>query len=428
MTLGNFLHNFINAKGPLDIILQWEINNEIMKDYMLIATSEKYHKNLIYPENLDIILGQKNTDFVSYFMSEKIFFLDNNILEMMLKNSSIDILYDYSIMLDTNYTSYIEMFLKKFNISKFKETSIFRTIDSLLKNNFNYDYTFYLLENYKNLFFSGKQIFTVSNPNHLALYENLYHLELFKNINHQIYINSNNIEFMISENEAKQRTDDLVNNLYSSTNKDELRLFIDMHQNITLILIGIWQIKFSSKASPKNKMKMLFEFVINKVGIYFERELIIAFKYFENSQSVGMLNKINVGGKQKDLLERIENIAWDFMVPRIMEFHINLNKEKSFFIPFFLSHDKKLKELIKLFNIRGILLHKGNNEYIPISDLNATQFFKERGLLECLERLKSEKVMTKRAKIREENINTNFEIINTEIEKLAQLLDCSIKK
>jgi hypothetical protein len=261
-------------------------------------------------------------------------------------------------MLDANYTSYIETFLKKFNASEFTEGKIYKTLDSLLKNNFNYDYTFYLLENYKNLFSSGKEMFTISNQKHLAVYENLYHLELFKSINQQSYINGNEIEFMISENEAKQRTDELINIFYKTNNKDKLKVFIDMHQNITLLLIGIWQIQFSSKASAKNKMKMVFEFVINKVGIYYERELITAFKYFENTQSVGMLNKINKGGNQEGLLERIENIAWDFLVPRVMEFQININKEKSFFIPLFLSHDKKLKELIRLFKIKGVLLNK----------------------------------------------------------------------
>ncbi len=266
-------------------------------------------------------------------------------------------------------------------------------------------------------------MFTISNPKHLAVYENLYYLELFKSINQQSYINGNEIEYMISENEAKQRTDELINIFYKTNNKDKLKVFIDMHQNITLLLIGIWQIQFSSKASAKNKMKMLFEFVINKLGIYYERELITAFKYFENTQSVGMLNKINKGGNQEGLLERIENIAWDFLVPRVMEFQININKEKSFYIPLFLSHDKKLKELIRLFKIKGVLLNKENMEYIPISDLNTTQFFEERGLLDSLERLKSEEVMAKRARVREENINNNYEIINTEIEKLTQLLD-----
>lgn len=75
----------------------------------------------------------------------------------MLQNSSVQIQYDYSIMLDTNYTSYIETFLKDFNKPNFSEGSIYKTLDTLLRNKFNYDYTYYLIENYKNLFSSGRK-------------------------------------------------------------------------------------------------------------------------------------------------------------------------------------------------------------------------------------------------------------------------------
>ncbi|MFZ7755622.1 hypothetical protein ACO1DG_05445 [Bacillus thuringiensis] len=423
MELGEFLYNLVHSEKPSEYILQWGMYNRITKDYRLIAVSEEYDKDAVYPKGLVNILNQKDTDFVPYFMSEKLFFLDTTIIQSMLQNSSVQIQYDYSIMLDTNYTSYIETFLKDFNKPNFSEGSIYKTLDTLLRNKFNYDYTYYLIENYKNLFSSGEKKFTISDSSHIALYENLYYLELFKSINHKEYINNNKIEFMISENEAKQKTDELINIIYNNINKDGLRIFIDMHQNITLLLIGIWQIKFSSKANAKNKMKKLFDFVRTKVGVYYERELIIALKYFEDAKSVGMLNKINKGSNQKRLLEKIENIAWDFLVPRVMEFQINVNKEKTFFVPFFLSHDKKLKDLIRMFKIKGILLHKGTKEFIPISELNTNKLFEEKGLLKSLEMLKSDEVMEERIRVMTENVNNNFEVIDNELKKLIQILD-----
>ncbi|MBL3847007.1 hypothetical protein V4483_22570 [Bacillus paranthracis] len=422
MELGEFLYNLVHSEKPSEYILQWGMYNQITKDYKLIAACEEYDKDVVYPKGLVNILNQKDTDFVPYFMTEKIFFLDTTIIQSMVQNSSVPIQYDYSIMLDTNYTSYIETFLKDFNKPNFSEGSIYKTLDTLLRNQFNYDYTYYLIENYKNLFSSGEKTFTISDSNHIALYENLYYLELFKSINHKEYINSNKIEFMISENEAKQKTDELISIIYNNT-KDGLRIFIDMHQNITLLLIGIWQVQFSSKASAKNKMKKLFDFVRTKVGVYYERELIIALKYFEDAKSVGMLNKINKGGNQKRLLEKIENIAWDFLVPRVMEFQININKEKSYFVPFFLSHDKKLKDLVRMFRIKGILLHKETKEFIPISELNTNKFFEEKGLLKSLEVLKSDKVMEERFRVMTKNLNNNFEIIDSELKKLTQILD-----
>ncbi|HHT7064693.1 TPA: hypothetical protein ACTZ2L_001145 [Bacillus cereus] len=218
MELGEFLYNLVHSEKPSEYILQWGMYNRITKDYRLIAVSKEYDKDAVYPKGLVNILNQKDTDFVPYFMSEKLFFLDTTIIQSMLQNSSVQIQYDYSIMLDTNYTSYIETFLKDFNKPNFSEGSIYKTLDTLLRNKFNYDYTYYLIENYKNLFSSGEKKFTISDSSHIALYENLYYLELFKSINHKEYINSNKIEFMISENEAKQKTDELINIIYNNIN------------------------------------------------------------------------------------------------------------------------------------------------------------------------------------------------------------------
>ncbi|WP_017762853.1 hypothetical protein [Bacillus thuringiensis] len=218
MELGEFLYNLVHSEKPSEYILQWGMYNRITKDYRLIAVSKEYDKDAVYPKGLVNILNQKDTDFVPYFMSEKLFFLDTTIIQSMLQNSSVQIQYDYSIMLDTNYTSYIETFLKDFNKPNFSEGSIYKTLDTLLRNKFNYDYTYYLIENYKNLFSSGEKKFAISDSSHIALYENLYYLELFKSINHKEYINSNKIEFMISENEAKQKTDELINIIYNNIN------------------------------------------------------------------------------------------------------------------------------------------------------------------------------------------------------------------
>ena len=121
MELGEFLYNLVHSEKPSEYILQWGMYNRITKDYRLIAVSKEYDKDAVYPKGLVNILNQKDTDFVPYFMSEKLFFLDTTIIQSMLQNSSVQIQYDYSIMLDTNYTSYIETFLKDFNKPNFSE-------------------------------------------------------------------------------------------------------------------------------------------------------------------------------------------------------------------------------------------------------------------------------------------------------------------
>ncbi|MEC3457611.1 hypothetical protein P9131_16310, partial [Bacillus thuringiensis] len=84
---------------------------------------------------------------------------------------------------------------------------------------------------------------------------------------------------------------------------------------------------------------------------------------------------------------------------------------------------KKLKDLIRMFKIKGILLHKETKEFIPISELNTNKLFEEKGLLKSLEMLKSDEVMEERFRIMKENVNNNFKVIDNELKKLIQILD-----
>lgn len=425
MNLGKFLYGLIYADEPQKLMVLWNKFEELSRDYQLIAAIDNYNKNIVYPINLTKVINEENTDFVPYFRNDNIFALDTNIMHSMTNNLNLQIPFDHSVMLDTNYTSYIKGFLKERNKPNQLNDSTSKTLDTLLKNRFNYDNTFYLIENYNNLFSSGDESFTIQNKDHITLYENLYYVELFKSIDEETYIKHNSIKYTISENEARQNVDQIIRLFYSGTYKEELKIFIEMHRNMTLFLVGIWQIQFSSKANAKNKMKKLFDYVVNKVGIYYEREMVIAYKYFENSKAVPMLNKINKGRKNVEnveLLEKVENIAWDFLVPRIMEFHINVNKDRSNFIPFFLSHDKKLKELMGMFKIKGVLLHKQTREFIPFSNLDTTRFFKERGLLKELDSFNIEETLSKREMVREYNKKTNYYSITTELSILQKTL------
>ncbi|HHL3303714.1 TPA: hypothetical protein ACQ444_004503, partial [Bacillus cereus] len=78
---------------------------------------------------------------------------------------------------------------------------------------------------------------------------------------------------------------------------------------------------------------------------------------------------------------------------------------------------------VRMFRIKGILLHKETKEFIPISELNTNKFFEEKGLLKSLEILKSDKVMEERFRVMTKNLNNNFEIIDSELKKLTQILD-----
>ncbi|QEK97009.1 hypothetical protein EXD81_06200 [Bacillus amyloliquefaciens] len=169
-------------------------------------------------------------------------------------------------------------------------------------------------------------------------------------------------------------------------------------------------------------MIKLLEYVQNKVGIYYEREMVIALKYFKNAKSVGIFNKINKGGNQKKLLEKIENTAWDFMAPRVMEYFSNLNSEGRYFIPFFLSHDKNLRELLTLFEIKGVLQDIRTGQLIPFTKISSAELFKNEGVEIDLS-FYSQESTNKRRLIYEKNINEGFRILQDEFSELNDIMN-----
>lgn len=418
MSIGEILYELTEAKEPFEVLNVWTKYNHILKDYKLIFNIEKY--NNIFPPNLLNSIEAKDTDLISYFSTGSLLFVDNENIEQMIINDTVDIKWDYSIMLDTNYTSYIDDFINK--KMKFNLENVYKTLDILLQEDFNYDYTFYLIENYANIFESGSKMYSIKHAGHIELYKNLLSLEMFKNIDSAEYKKEKNLIYQLEESEAHIRTSALITNIME--NENSLESILDSHKAMTLFLIGIWKIQFESKSSAKNKIKKLMDFVTQKVGIYFEREFIIAFKYFEKNNSISMLNKINRGGKHNGLRDKIENIAWDFMIPRIMEMHM-ANGKSNYFIPFISSHDKKLKELLKQFEVKGFLYHKDNFEFYPISSINTTEFFEEIGLFKEIMEFGKLETQLERRETFEGNKKEAFKNIENELKSLESILKSS---
>lgn len=422
MGIGELLYDLVRVENTSEMQIVWYKHVELTKKHKLMVTLENY-KASVFPENLISLINNPDSNFLYYLNPDKIFFCDSNVMQLASREEEVKVKVDYSIMLDTNYTSYIEEFLKNHNRPNFEDENTYMTFDALLKNNFNYDYTFYLVENYHNLFAAGEEKYTAKNPNHIKLYKNLLNVELFKSINHALYLQKGKIEFLTTEIEAKQKTDLIIDLIFSDKNKEMLRMFIEYHRTMTLLLIGIWKIQFSSNQNAKNKMKKLLMFIEEKVGIFFERELVLAYNYFEKYDSVSLLNSINKGNPPKNLEKRIKNIAWDFLVPRMMEIQINSYKDNVYFVPFLLTGDRKLKELMRQFKIKGFLTSENTNEFVPFSDLETTIFFEEKGLKDTLKRLQTKEISEKRKRVRVRNEENISLVILEELNELASLLN-----
>lgn len=180
-------------------------------------------------------------------------------------------------------------------------------------------------------------------------------------------------------------------------------------------------IQLSSNKNAKNKMAEYFAFVNEVVGIFFERESIIAHQYFLDRKKVSILEKFHKGMPKDRLLKKLDNIAWDMAAPRFMENTIpSMSKTGNgrYFIPMFVSFDVKLKELLSLYPIKGAIYSKTSGKLIPIPTINTFLYFEKNDCSKNLEYFFSDSVKETREKKPLHSRTSVHECIKHEYEKL----------
>lgn len=422
--LMSVIYDLAKSDNPSDVYSAWESLGNESQNFKAIIALNNYDKNL-FPGNLKNLVSSNDTDFVSYFQSEKLYFIDDELIKEMIvkKPKNVNFPVDYSITFDTNYASYIHHFVENTN-SPNMNNSVFLTIHTLLQGNFHFDYVFYLIENYKNVVLNDGGDFCSNNKNHLHLYRNLVNLELFKSIDNKKYSTTNEIVYQISEYEAFQNVDSLIYYYYKSTEgKEMLDYFVLAHKQMVLFLIGVLKIHFGSNVNAKKKLIKLFSFMNEVVGVYLDREMIVAYKYFKKSTDLKIFNKIHKGGDQSKLFKKIENIAWDFIAPRVMENFISVSGEGRYFIPFFLSHDHGIRELLRLYSVKGVIIDNRNLKPISFTEITNVDYWESEKCNIDFDYFFSSECKRDRKSRFKNNIKTRYSIIEEEFKQLVDVME-----
>lgn len=397
------------------IYSEWLTAGDEINDYRcILSLGEEYKK--VFP-GIDELANDNRSGFVSYFRDSSCFFINQEILEKML-GGKIDVYTDYSLMFDTNFASYIYRFVRRKDLHELTD-KVNNIIDSIIKGDYNYDYYIYLIENAKQI----NEIYEDSNhidlDKYIEIKETLIALELFKSIDKDKYIDQRKVEITITEEEAEENAKELINEMYASeSGKFLCKRYISMQKATALNLIGILKIQFMSKKNYINKMLEYIDFMENKLGTYTEREAFVAYEYFKNRDNLSILKKINKGREQKGLIEKINNIAWDFSIPRITEDLMRFNEQ--FYMPTYISIDNGLRELLRLFPVKGIVYNDKVSYSIPAND--TIWYNEDQRLMQRMMEFNTPKSKEKRKQIVEYNRNNDFSIIEQEYKELLDIM------
>lgn len=403
------------SENPTDILKAWHDFKGDFSQFTAIIALDEYRELSKTKVIVESFNGLR--DCITFYLdTHNLYFLNEETLKTMFLNGKVDFGVDYSIMFDTNFASYIRKFVNNINLGDVGN-DFYNLVDILIKKDFQYDYNIYLIENIKQV----ERPFTADCIISEEIIQTIVSFERFKSIDSDEYKSTGKVKYLISaemaENEAKKTIEMYYRNPEMKPYIDDL---INIQQIILLNLVGMFKVHFASKNGSKKKMNEYFRFLQESVGIYLEREAIIAYELFSKNEKLNIFNKINPSMKPETLYEKLDNIAWDFLIPRLMERSITIGGEGDYFLPLLLTFDKGLHNMLKLYPIKGVVFKNETLTSFPISSINTYEFYSEKGFDEINNWINTDPDTRKR--IANHNRDNGYTIIEEQMELLKEIM------
>lgn len=371
----------------LHVLLTAEEQSVVEESYLKIY---KKYPHLRYAVSLNNFteqyFGEINIRFLNgdkavtpFFNSNKLLYLSDEIIESKINGKDPIIPLDTSIMLDTNCASYIRSFIYRDNIVNYQE--VINIIDQLLLNKINFDYIYYLIENYKQVdnFIDEKlSIDEYWNKINTKMKENIIALIMFLSIDKDKYRKNLNTTPTVSFEEAELTAKNTSYQFYFENPEVFINPLKRINTITKIILYKIIYIKFSSKKSTKNKSKEFVEFMIKDLECYLTFEHFLAIEYFNNKATSNIFKKINKKTNREKFKKQVENITWDLMIPKYVQYlSFYMCKDNGFFIPFFLSFDRNLNEVLKIFEVKAFIYNNISGTITALQTYDAAEKINE---------------------------------------------------
>jgi hypothetical protein len=383
-----------DARTPFEVELAWSSLGNKHPNLSAILSLENYPKSAL-PPTIDKYSDGPKSYLTSYFQSSRLFFFDDDMASQMHSNGEIHFGIDYTLMFDTNVATYINKLVRNEPLGKI-EPKVRSLLDSVLRDNLNFDHIFYMMENSRSV-----PLHHDSNPmSKLAFWKrinkkfrsNMVSLQLFRSINSEQYAITGDVTPEFSYFTATRNAILFCHDFYASkAGQEHVTHFVLIQRLILLSLIGMVNIQLSSKKGAAFKISKYFKYVHEIVGVYMDREAIIAHTYFSDSKNIKMLEKIKKGASIQRLIRQLSNIAWDMAAPRMMEKMMTLggahHEEARYFIPMFMSFDAGLKELLSIYRVKGAIYDRINGDLVQLPEKNSKEYFLENGCGQSLDAL-----------------------------------------
>lgn len=376
----------------------YSIYSKDLKNCKFIIFSDEYGQKLpeyMINKNLE---GFKINSLTSY---KKMFVIDEDTCNQMIKTNSANYFIDACIALDTQTVSYLTDLFNGKNLEKNNKYK--PIVDYIMKNEIDYDCSLYMWEN------SGK---LNSREEIEATYSNLLAVERFKSLNKEAYINRGEVQYDKTDSEIYISADRMIGDMKKISNTPYLKDFNRRYDVIKLIILKSAIIEFKyPKKGIRYKIELLMNFVNNQLGYIMEREIAICYLFLAHDKRVDKFFK-KIKSNCYDIVKHINGMAWDLNHLRYIEYTMANYKPKKAIYEIYnlysiITYDYGLQEVLKVYPIKKCAIYYG--EFLPVFEIPLHEFIKE---------IKNFKniIYLKRSTRESIRITTNYKLLIKELE------------
>ncbi|WP_040981146.1 hypothetical protein [Oceanobacillus jeddahense] len=311
-------------------------------------------------------LNSQELSILSINADQKFLILDKLRVKEMINYGTTNFHFDNAIHFDTQVVSYLSLLLKNKNISEPKMSQVYKLLYFVLSRNIDYTCYPYLFENWNKL----SSIKTLE-----GVHQSLCAFLFFKSLNlnqFKEYILSK-AQVSYSSNTLIQ-ADEFIANMKNNYFNDYL------WEGIYCLLLKVIIIDWSSNRKVKKKLEELLDFINFELGVFLEREFVIAYLFLKKDKSSKSFFK-RIQPTANELIKTIQGMSWDLWHIRRLAEDMNINTTEN--IPFEMhslaTFDKGLKDVLLAYPVRAIFFDNDGSahwcyknkleEFIPEIDL-----------------------------------------------------------
>lgn len=317
-----------------------EPNKDVFRGFRLVYATDNLNSNFngISLSEIEVTCPS----ITKYFAASGLLFYDDELYDQTLRQGAVAFPIDYSVSFDTQVAEAFRIYEEGKDVSNW---GWFENLIDFIKSrhrSFNFDYTFYILEDLINTFDHTNQ-----RPfNTIRALKRLDHLDIeqFKSNPKKPIFNESR------ENSGKRAADTIA----SFQNSPDILSSLTRRKGLKLVLMKAMELRWLNKEDYLGNLEKLIIFCIENIGRFPKLELYFSWKllkYGEKYRFFGHLMQPTVKA-----IEKLNGMSWDLYSLRHQETMASMSKNGKFYIPFIASFDRRFKELMSACPIRCMLI------------------------------------------------------------------------